>query len=150
MKNFKLSVLCLLTISLFAGCSLKGDFYSQLQNTIPYLRSSTAIITQVVLSEAVSDEDRKEKAKKVMEVAEMIEAMTENGDVSLEVFASKLSYFVPDKSHWHEFASALILVYADFYARASELDETSKQKMLIQALNRIAAGCKVAASSYAN
>jgi hypothetical protein len=135
-------------VASLTGCSLKGDFYSSLSKSTPYLSGSAAIITQVVLSEAVSVEDRKSKAKTVLQVAALIEEMTANGDVSLETFGLKLSYFIPDKSYWHEFSAGLILLYADIYAQSKELDPESRTKILIKALNKIAYGCKVAAENF--
>lgn len=145
MKNFELFLLVGILCVLLSGCS---SFYTNLERSTPYLKSSSAIVTQVLLLEAVDEEDRKEKAQIVISIADLIIEIGESGDVSIENFGNKISYFVPNKSHWHEFATALILVYADFHAQAQELEGAEKQKVLLKALNKIAAGCKVAAEQF--
>jgi hypothetical protein len=150
MKNFKLHILSFLAIISQTGCSsLNGDFYTNLKRTTPYLKSSSAIVTRLVLSEAVSKEDREKRAKTIVAVAEMIEEMTKEGEVDLAVVMSRISYFFPDESNWGEFSSTIILIYADFHAQAQTIEnEDEKRKVLILALNKIAAGCRAGAKYY--
>jgi hypothetical protein len=148
MKNFNQNVLTFIILIgcfLLLGCQSTG-FYSNLEKATPYLRSSSAIITSLTLQEAVSEDDRKEKAKIILNIASVIEEMTQNGEVDILVFADKISNSLPNKNHWDEFAASLILIYADFNAQAqSVLDENDRKQVLIQALNKIASGCKLAA-----
>lgn len=148
MKNFNILMLIILA-SLTISCST--TFYSKLNRYSPYLRSSSATITNYVLSEAVSEEDRKKRANTVLEVASLIEAMTEAGEVSVEEIANKVSNIVPKDDAWSEFAAAIIFIYADIHAQIKEspnLENVEKIESLKKALNKIAAGCRMAAERF--
>lgn len=147
MKSFNQIWFLFFSILFFTGCSsLNEDFYTQLKRSTPYLKSSSAILTNLILQEAVSEIDRKEKARIILELSSVIEEMTNNGEVDLEIFSKKISEILPDKSIWDDFAVSIILIYADFHAQAQTItDENEKKIILIQALNKMAAGCKLAA-----
>lgn len=137
----------LFSVIFLTGCSsLNGNFYTQLKRSTPYLKSSSAILTNLILQQAVSEIDRKEKAGVILEVASVIEQMTNSGEVDLEIFTKKISEVLPDKNGWDDFAVSIIFIYADFHSQAQTIaDENEKKIILIQALNKIAAGCKLAA-----
>lgn len=150
MRSFNQICCLFFSIIFLTGCSsLNGNFYTQLKRSTPYLKSSSAILTNLILQESTSEEDRKEKAKIILQVASVIEQMTSEGEIDLEVFAAKISGLVPEKSFWDEFVASMILIYADFYSQAQSVaDEDERKVILIQALNKIAAGCKIAAKRY--
>lgn len=150
MKNFNQICCLFFSVIFLTGCSsLNGDFYSNLKRSTPYLKSSSAIVTTLVLQEAISETDRKEKAQIILQLSSVIEEMTSNGEVDLDLFTQNISKVLPQKSHWDDFAVSLVLIYADFHSQAQSIsDENEKMILLIQALNKIAAGCKIAAQRY--
>lgn len=143
MKSFLLVLISIFTL----GCSSMGNFFTGVDNASPYFRSSAAIITGVVLQKAVSEEDRHEKAEIVFKVATAIEALTAEGVISVETLNVIVSSNIPDKPHWKEFGTAIVLLYADFYEQTAEARDNVKERILKDALNKIAAGCKIAAQS---
>lgn len=151
MKNFSIFIMALIMAFSSVSCqSTSKDPFVRIEKSTPYLRASAILITNSVFSYAVSDEDRSAKAKVVYDVATLIEELTVDGDVSINAIAELVSMYVPDKSHWHEFASNLILIYADVHAQVIELegDNADKRRILAKALKQIAGGCKAAASLY--
>ena len=144
----KLIILSILA-SCFVGCSSMSNFYNGLNNSSPYFRSSSALITTLVLQKAVSDEDRQEKAKIVLNLATAIETLTKGDNLSVETVSTTLLQSIPDKPHWKEYTMALVLLYTDFYEQNDKVVIGDKQKALITALNRIASGCRIAAASLA-
>mgnify|MGYP006935481202 CR=1 FL=1 len=152
MKNF--STILLAIVIALSGVSCQSinssDPFVRIEKSTPYLRASAIIITNGVFSYAISDSDRAEKAKIVYDIATVIEQLTIDGDISIESVSEIISYYVPDRSHWHEFAANIILIYADVYAQVKDLegDNADKRRILAKALNQIAGGCKAAASVY--
>jgi hypothetical protein len=137
MKNFKC---LLLAIPLFfMGCST---------NNTTYFRSSAAILTNIALNEAVSEEDRVEKAKIILHVAVLIETLTEADQVSVEELATSLNNLLPQKPHWDEFVSSIILIYADYLGEVDQMPESQRVKAMKEGLNKIAEGCRLAAQRY--
>lgn len=153
MKNFKVLFLALIVAISSVSCQSlnSNDPYVRIERSTPYLRASAIVVTNGVLGYAISDSDRAEKAKVVYDIATVIEQLTIDGDVSIESISEVLLSYVPEKSHWYEFATNLILIYADVHAQVRDLegDPSDKRKILVKALNQIAGGCKVAANVYA-
>lgn len=148
MPIFNKLALLFIAISLTGCSSIKGDFYDNVGLATPYLRSASSTFTGIVLSKAVSDSDRKAKAALVFKIAAVIEEMTVEDDLSVESLTEKISAVLPNKLHWDEYVVSIVLLYAEFHAQVQEGDETSKRKILVNALNRIADGCKASALSY--
>lgn len=150
MKNFKALLLSLAVSICCVGCaSLEPvDPYVRLERSIPYLKVSSTLIANSIFTRAVSKDDRKEKAKIIFDVAELIEKSTENGEVDINQIGELVSRYVPNKPHWNEFSAALILIYADIHARSRDLPDQERNKILAQALNAVAGGCKRAAAAY--
>jgi hypothetical protein len=119
-------------------------------NKTTYFRSSAAILTNLALNEAVSEADREEKAKIILHVAVLIETLTESGQISVEELALNLNNLLPQKPHWDEFITSVVLIYADYSAEVSYLPENEKVEALKEGLNKIAEGCRLAAQRYVN
>ena len=153
MKNFStilLAILLALSPICLIGCQSLQDATpaQRIERSIPYLRGSAIIITNGVFNYAVDEEDRKAKAQIVYDIALVIETMTAEGKIDINSVAELVSNYVPDKSHWSEFAASIIMIYADVHAQAQDLEDTSKTKVLAKALNAIAGGCKAASRVY--
>lgn len=153
MKSFKLIISAILIAAMpvyFTGCQSinSSDPVVRIERSIPYLRASAIVVTMSVFNYAVSEEDRAEKAKIVYDIAYVIEQMTLNEDIDINTVAEVISHYVPDKSHWSEFAANIILIYADFHAQAQSFEQPEKIKVLTKALNAIASGCRAAAKPY--
>jgi hypothetical protein len=137
MKNFK--CLLLAVPLFFMGCAT---------NNTAYFRSSAAILTNIALNEAVSEEDRVEKAKIILHVAVLIETLTETDQVSVEELVVSLNNLLPQKEHWDEFIASIVLIYADYLGEVDQLPENEKLKAMKAGLNKIAEGCRLAAQRY--
>ncbi len=150
MKNFKTIVFCFLIAMFTSSCSStqQAAFYNSLSKSTVYLKSSSSYITQVVLSQETSIEKRAKAAQVIYDVSYVIENLTVADDISMEGFSSIISKYIPSSSIWNEFAMNIILLYGDFYAQSAQLEESSRKKILISALNRISSGCKSASSKY--
>jgi hypothetical protein len=153
MKSFKTLICAILIACLpvyFTGCQSinSSDPLVRIEKSVPYLRASAMVVTGYVFNYAVSEDDRAEKAQVVYDIAYVIEQLTVNGDVDIETFAQVVSHYVPDKSHWAEFAASIILIYADFHAQAQSFEQPEKLRVLTKALNAIAGGCRAAAKPY--
>lgn len=153
MKNFNTfiaAILIAITPVYLTGCqSLQNATPTErIERSIPYLRASAIVITNGVFNYAVDEEDREAKAQVVYDIALVIESMTVEGKLDINSVAELVSNYVPDKSHWHEFAVSLIMIYADVHAQAQDLEDANKVKVLVKALNAIAGGCKSAAKVY--
>ncbi len=150
MKNFKTILLCFLIAMFTSSCSStqQASFYNSLSKSTVYLKSSSSYITQVVLSQETSVEKRAKAAQLIYDVSYIIENLTVADDISVEALSSIISKYIPSSSIWNEFATNIILLYGDFYAQSAQLEESSRKKILISALNRISSGCKLASSKY--
>lgn len=126
----------------------QASFYNSLSKSTVYLKSSSSYITQLVLSQEVSTEKRAKAAQVIYDVSYVIENLTVADDISLDAFAIIISKYIPTSSILNEFAMNIILLYGDFYAQSSQLEDSSRKKILISALNRISSGCKSASSKY--
>lgn len=150
MKNFKIIILCLLIAMFTSSCSStqQAAFYNSLSKSTVYLKSSSSYITQVFLYQESSIEKRAKAAQVIYDVSYVIENLTVADDISVEAFASIISKYIPSSSIWNDFAVNMIFLYADFYAQSAQLEDSSRRKILITALNRISSGCKLASSKY--
>jgi len=143
-------ILCFLIAMFTSSCSStqQASFYNSLSKSTVYLKSSSSYITQVVLSQETSVEKRAKAAQLIYDVSYIIENLTVADDISVDALSSIISKYIPSSSIWNEFATNIILLYGDFYAQSAQLEESSRKKILISALNRISYGCKLASSKY--
>jgi len=150
MKKINYLVLIFLASVLTSGCqSFNFDnSIDKIESSLPYLKKSSNFITKSIFSYAVSEKDRQNKAKIVYSLAEGIEEITQNGELSIESVAKVIEKYLPNKSHWDDLATNLILMYADIYGSTKDFEENKRNEILLKALNNIAAGCKSAAKVY--
>ena len=139
---------------LVAGCSTTntggGNGSSTIPATesvkaaIPYIAPAVTLACTVVLEQALSPEDRVEKAKMINHVATIVESLTRGATPTPEQLQSALTDYLPqEKTHWAVYVNAVKDIYATQFNR---LDGDSK--LAVDILNAIAKGCKDATSSY--
>jgi dihydroneopterin aldolase len=135
----KYNYILLLIFFFFIGC---------VNYKTAYFRSSASIITNETLSFSSSEEERKKRAKIVLNVATLIKTLIDSKQMSVEDLAKTLNSYLLNKPEWDSFVSYLILIYADYSAQVQHLPENPKIKALEDALNKIAEGCILAAQKY--
>lgn len=150
MKNFNLYLLAIFSLLFLASCSsMNQGLYSNLKNATPYLKNSSILITNVVLQETGSEKKREEIARIVFEFAYAIEKMTSEENLDIEMLSEKIYSLIPKDKYWDDFALGIFLIYSDFYAQAQKVqDKNEKREILVEALNKIAAGCRIASQRY--
>jgi hypothetical protein len=150
MKNFRVILLSLFIAFFSSSCSSlnQTDFYNNLSRSSVYLKSSSSYITSVVLTQEKSEETRAKIARVIYDISFTIENLTVEDDITPESFAAIISRYVPEGSSFNDFAVNIIILYADFYSQANQLEANTKARILLTALNRISAGCKIASNKY--
>ena len=150
MKNFRVILLCLFVAFFSSSCSSlnQTDFYNNISRSSVYLKSSSSYITSVVLAQEKSEETRAKIARVIYDISFTIENLTVEDDITPESFAEIISRYVPKGSSLNDFAANIILLYADFYNQTNQSEANTKAKILLTALNRISAGCKIASNKY--
>jgi hypothetical protein len=150
MKNFRVILLCLFVAFFSSSCSSlnQTDFYNNLSRSSVYLKSSSSYITSVVLAQEKSEETRAKIARVIYDISFTIENLTVEDDITPESFAAIISRYVPEGSSLNDFAVNIILLYADFYSQTNQLEANTKARILLTALNKISAGCKIASNKY--
>lgn len=150
MKNFKAILLCLFIAFFSSSCSSLNQtaFYNNLSRSSIYLKSSSSYITSVVLAQEKSEETRAKIARVIYDISFIIENLTVEDDITPESFAAIISRYVPESSSLNDFAVNIILLYADFYSQTNQLEGNTRTRILLTALNKISAGCKIASSKY--
>ena len=116
------------------------------ENALPYIAPAVTLACTVVLEQAVSPEDRVEKAKMINQVATIVEGLTRGTTPTPDQLQKALLDYLPaDKTHWANY----IVVVTDIYAaQFAKLDGDAK--LGVDVLNAIAKGCKTATDGYVN
>lgn len=116
------------------------------ENALPYIAPAVTLACTVVLEQAVSQEDRVEKAKMINNVATIVEGLTRGNTPTPDQLQKALTGYLPqDKTHWVKY----VVVVKDIYAaQFAKLDGDAK--LGIDVLNAIAKGCKTATDEYVN
>jgi len=114
------------------------------ENALPYIAPAVTLACTVVLEQALSPEDRAEKAKMINNVATIVESLTRGSTPTPDQLQKALTDYLPaEKTHWSKYVAALKDIYAAQFAR---LDGDAK--LGIDVLNAIAKGCKTATEEY--
>lgn len=114
------------------------------ENALPYIAPAVTLACTVVLEQAVSSEDRAEKAKMINHVATIVEALTNGATPTPDQLQKALTDYLPiEKTHWTKYVVALKDIYA---AQFSKLNGDAK--LGVDVLNAIAKGCKTATDEY--
>jgi len=154
LNNFMNIFLPLALVTILAGCSttnnnggsdVGGTTPSQaVENALPYIAPAVTLACTVVLEQAVSPEDRVEKAKMIYHVATIVESLTRGATPTPDQLQKALVDYLPqDKTHWVKYITVVKDIYA---AQFAKLDGDAK--LGIDVLNAIAKGCKTATDEY--
>ena len=116
------------------------------ENALPYIAPAVTLACTVVLEQAVSPEDRVEKAKMINQVATIVEGLTRGTTPSPDQLQKALLDYLPaEKTHWAKYITVVKDIYA---AQFAKLDGDAK--LGVDVLNAIAKGCKTATDGYVN
>lgn len=114
------------------------------ESALPYIAPAVTLACTVVLEQAVSPEDRKEKAKMINNVATIVESLTRGSTPTPDQLQKALTDYLPaEKTHWAKYVVALKDIYAAQFAKLG-----SDAKLGVDVLNAIAKGCKTATEEY--
>jgi hypothetical protein len=145
----RLNLIAVALLSLFLGaCATtqtgKVDVETSVSNALPYVKPAVVLACTVVLDQAVSGNDRIEKAKMINHVAAIVEGLTSGNAPTPDQLQKALTDYLPiEKTHWVNYVSVIKDIYAQQFAR---LDGNSA--LAVKVLNAIASGCKDATASY--
>jgi len=148
----KLSIGAVALMSLFmVGCSTTntgGDNQvggtTAVENALPYIKPAVILACTVVLEQALSPEDRVEKAKMINNVATIVQSLTVGQTPTPDQLQKALTDYLPaEKTHWAKYVVALKDIYAAQFAKLN-----GDAALAVKVLNAIASGCKDATEEY--
>jgi hypothetical protein len=145
----KLQLIAVALLSVFLGaCATtntgKVDVATSVENTLPYVKPAVVLACTVVLDQAVSGNDRIEKAKMINHVAGIVEGLTAGNTPTPAQLQKALNDYLPsEKTHWANYVTVIKDLYSQQFAR---LDGNGA--LAVKVLNAIASGCKDATASY--
>lgn len=114
------------------------------ENALPYIAPAVTLACTVVLEQAVSADDRVEKAKMINHVATIVEGLTSGTTPTPDQLQKALLDYLPaEKTHWAKYISVVKDIYAAQFAKLN-----GDAKLGIDVLNAIAKGCKTATDEY--
>ena len=147
MNKLQLAAVALLSV-FFVGCATtntgKVDVATSVENTLPYVKPAVVLACTVVLDQAVSGNDRIEKAKMINHVAGIVEGLTAGNTPTPAQLQKALNDYLPsEKTHWANYVTVIKDLYSQQFAR---LDGNGA--LAVKVLNAIASGCKDATASY--
>lgn len=115
----------------------------KIEQALPYVKPAVNLACTAVLEGAVSPEDRVTKAKMIHDVANVIRSLSSGSVPSADDLDEAVANFLPEKTHWTNFAASLSDVYRDLYNQIG-----NDPALALKVLNAIADGCVSATSSY--
>jgi hypothetical protein len=148
----KLTIGAVALMSLFmVGCSTTntgGDNQiggtTAVENALPYIKPAVILACTVVLEQALSPEDRVEKAKMINHIASVVESLTIGQTPTPDQLQKALTDYLPaEKTHWAKYIVAVKDIYAAQFAKLN-----GDAALAVKVLNAIAAGCKDATAEY--
>jgi hypothetical protein len=148
----KLTIAAVALMSLFMiGCSTTntgGDNQiggtTAVENALPYIKPAVILACTVVLEQALSPEDRVDKAKMINHVATVVESLTIGQTPTPDQLQKALTDYLPaEKTHWAKYVVAVKDIYAAQFAKLN-----GDAALAVKVLNAIAAGCKDATAEY--
>ena len=114
------------------------------ETALPYIAPAVTLTCTVVLEQALSPEDRIEKAKMINNVATVVEALTRGNTPTPDELQKALTDYLPaEKTHWSKYIIAVKDIYAAQFARLN-----GDAKLGVEVINAIAKGCKTATEEY--
>ena len=148
----KLNLIAVALMGIFmVGCSTTntgGDNQiggtTAVENALPYIKPAVILACTVVLEQALSPEDRVEKAKMINNVATVVESLTIGQTPTPDQLQKALTDYLPvSKTHWAKYVVVVKDIYAAQFAKLN-----GNAELGIKVLNAIAAGCKEATEQY--
>jgi hypothetical protein len=148
----KLNLIAVALMGIFMiGCSTTntgGDNQvggtTAVENALPYIKPAVILACTVVLEQAVSVEDRAEKAKMINHVATIVESLTSGQTPTPDQLQKALTDYLPvEKTHWTKYVIAVKDIYAAQFAKLN-----GDAVLAVKVLNAIAGGCKDATAEY--
>jgi hypothetical protein len=148
----KLTIAAVALMGLFmVGCSTTntgGDNQiggtTGVENALPYIKPAVILACTVVLEQALSPEDRVEKAKMINHIATVVESLTIGQTPTPDQLQKALTDYLPaEKTHWAKYVVAVKDIYASQFAKLN-----GDAALAVKVLNAIAAGCKDATAEY--
>jgi hypothetical protein len=140
MKNLLLAIAGCITLSLSSCATLPENNFP----FIAYVEPASYLACNLVLNNAVSEEDRVEKAKVIYALSFTIKTLSSGEVVLPEEFEEIVKLWTDDeKPHWVNLASVLTSLYKDAYVSFGD-----EPKKILSILEKIAVGCESAALVY--
>jgi len=148
----KLNLIAIALMGIFMiGCSTTntgGDNQvggtTAVENALPYIKPAVILACTVVLEQALSPEDRVEKAKMIHNVATVVESLTVGQTPTPDQLQKALTDYLPvSKTHWAKYVVVVKDIYAAQFAKLN-----GNAELGVKVLNAIAAGCKDATEQY--
>jgi len=148
----KLNLIIAIIMSLIvAGCGTIDGGKDQpiggttaVENALPYIKPAVILACTVVLEQALSKEDRVEKAKMINHVANVVETLTIGQTPTPDQLQKALTDYLPaEKTHWAKYVIAVKDIYAAQFAKLN-----GDAALAVKVLNAIASGCKDATEEY--
>lgn len=131
-----------LPVSLTSCATTGGDgTVTSRPSYVTFISPAAAIATATVLDKAVSPDDRADKARLALEVAEYILLLTDTATTGEQISAAVLSK-TGAKPHWIVLATTLADLFEDYKVKLG-----NNQAALI--INKLALGIKAGAAPYA-
>lgn len=114
------------------------------ENALPYIKPAIILVCTVVLEQALSPEDRAEKAKMINHIATIVESLTVGQTPTPDQLQKALTDYLPaEKTHWAKYIVAVKDIYAAQFAKLN-----GDAALAVKVLNAIASGCKDATEEY--
>lgn len=114
------------------------------ENALPYISPAVTLACTVVLEQAVSANDRVEKANMINHVATVVEGLTRGATPTPEQLQKALTDYLPaEKTHWAKYITVVKDIYAAQFVKLG-----GDAKLGVDVLNAIAKGCKTATDGY--
>jgi hypothetical protein len=148
----KLNLIAIALMGIFMiGCSTTNTGVDNqvggttaVENALPYIKPAVMLACTVVLEQALSPEDRVEKAKMINHVATVVESLTIGQTPTPDQLQKALTDYLPaEKTHWAKYIVAVKDIYAAQFAKLN-----GDAALAVKVLNAIAAGCKDATAEY--
>ena len=114
------------------------------ESALPYIAPAVTLACTVVLEQAVSPDDRVEKANMINHVATVVEGLTRGATPTPDQLQKALTDYLPvEKTHWAKYITVVKDIYAAQFAKLG-----GDAKLGVDVLNAIAKGCKTATDEY--
>jgi hypothetical protein len=115
----------------------------KVEQALPYIKPAVTLACTAVLEAAVSPEDKLEKARMIHDVARVVRSLSSGNVPSANDLDKTIANFLPQKTHWTNFASSLSDVYQNMFRQIN-----GDPALALKVLNAIADGCVAATQGY--